>query len=257
EGIKIKIKPGSEHRFVTVFSSKDIQIGESLTDTDPLHNGMQLLESKGKNESSQYLAHVVNEFTRRSLELLRDEYPANAVLLRGFSAKPKITPVTDKYNLSAAAIAGYPMYLGLASLLGFKILPKASTIEELFDCYLDNKNKYNFFYIHVKGTDKSGEDGDFMGKVRCIEEVDRYLYKIISGKPEVLCITGDHSTPAIMSGHSWHPVPLLIHGKYCGADKTKRFTENECALGGIGALQSKYLMGLLLANAGKLKKFGA
>lgn len=257
DGIKIKIKPGKEHRFVTVFSSEDKEIGSSLSDTDPQKNGMTILKSVGRNDSSQYLAEVVNKFTEKSLELLKNQYPANGILLRGFSSKPKIMSIDNKYKLSAAAIAEYPMYRGLASLLGFKLMPLADSIEGLFNCYLENKNKYDFFFIHVKGTDKSGEDGDFIAKVKCIEEVDRQIHKLVSAKADVICITGDHSTPALMGAHSWHPVPLLINGKYCGADRTSRFTENECIMGGVGTIESKYLMGLLLANAGKMKKFGA
>ena len=257
DGVKIKIKPGKEHRFVTIFCPNEKEIGSSISDTDPQKNGMKILRAVGKNAPSKYLAEIVNKFTEKSIEILKDEHPANGILLRGFSSKPRIMSIADKYKLSGAAIAEYPMYRGLASLLGFKLLPLADSIERLFDCYSENQNKYNFFFIHVKGTDKAGEDGDFISKVKCIEEVDKQIPKLISGKVDVLCITGDHSSPALMGAHSWHPVPLLIKGKYCGADRTSRFTENECIMGGIGTIESKYLMGILLANGGKMKKFGA
>ncbi len=257
DGVRIKIKPGKEHRFVTVFSSETKELGSLISDTDPLHDDLPIQKAAGNNESSQFLADIVNKFTERGMELLKNEHPANAFLMRGFSSKPRILSIRDKYKLEAAAIAAYPMYRGIASLLGFSILPSAESIEELFEVYRKNSNKYNYFYIHIKGTDKAGEDGDFSGKVKCIESVDRALPHLLSKLPDVLCITGDHSSPALMHSHSWHPVPVLIHGKYCGFDPTQRFTESDSITGGLGDFESKYLMGLLLANAGRLQKFGA
>ncbi len=257
ENVKIKIKPGKEHRFVTVFSSEQKELGSLISDTDPLHDDLPIRKAVGNNESSKYLADVINKFTERGLELLKNEHPANAFLMRGFSSKPRILSMRDKYKLEAAAIAAYPMYRGIASLLGFSILPAAESIEKLFEIYQNHSNKYNYFYIHIKGTDKSGEDGDFPGKVKCIETVDRALPLLLNELPDVLCITGDHSSPALMHSHSWHPVPVLIHGKYCGFDNTQRFTESNSITGGLGDFESKYLMGLLLANSGRLQKFGA
>jgi len=257
DGIKIKIKPGKEHRFVTVFSSENKELGSLISDTDPQHDGFPIQKAIGKNESSQYLANAINIFTEKSLEILKNQYPANAILMRGLSSRPRILSMRDKYKLEAAAIAAYPMYRGIASLLGFSILPAGESIEELFEIYHKNSNKYDYFYIHIKGTDKAGEDGDFLGKARCIERVDKALPILLKELPDVLCITGDHSSPALMHSHSWHPVPVLIHSKYCGIDASQRFTELESITGGLGDFESKYLTGLLLANAGRLQKFGA
>jgi len=257
DGVKIKIKPGKEHRFVTVFSSDTRELGALCSDTDPLHEGAPVQKAAGNNPSSQYLADIVNKFTDKGMKLLKDKFPANAFLMRGFSAKPRIISMQSKYKLEAAAIAAYPMYRGIASLLGFSILPSADSIEELFEIYRENYNKYDYFYIHIKGTDKTGEDGDFSGKVQCIEKVDSALPVLFDCMPDVLCITGDHSSPALMHSHSWHPVPVLIHGKFCGYDRCQRFTEQDCISGGLGTFESKYLMGQLLANAGRLQKFGA
>ena len=256
-GIKIKIKPGKEHRFVTVFSSEANELGSLVSDTDPLHDDLPIQKAVGNNKNSQYLADAINTFTEKSLELLKNEHPANAVLMRGLSSRPRILSMRDKYKLEAAAIAAYPMYRGIASLLGFSILPSAESIEELFEIYHKHSNKYDYFYIHIKGTDKTGEDGDFLGKAKCIEKVDKALPILLKNRPDVLCITGDHSSPALMHSHSWHPVPVLIHSKFCGSDASKRFTEIESTIGGLGDFESKYLMGLLLANAGRLQKFGA
>lgn len=257
DGVKIKIKPGKEHRFVTVFSPTDKEIGARITDTDPLYDGKPLNKAEGKNPPSKYLAKVINQFTKEGMTLLKDEFPANTFLMRGLSSKPRILSIKNKYKLEAAAIAAYPMYRGIASLLGFKVLDAPDSIEGLFQLYHDNFNKYDFFFIHIKGTDKAGEDGDFLSKVECIEKMDRALPILLDERPDVLCVTGDHSTPALMHGHSWHPVPLLVNSKYSGFDDAVRFTERECIKGGIGDIESKYLMGILLANAGRLSKYGA
>lgn len=257
DDVKIKIKPSKEHRFVTIFSSEKCQMGSLISDTDPLHEGLPIRKAKGSNDCSKHVAEVVNKFTEKGLGLLKNEYPANAFLMRGFSSKPRILSVKSKYKLEAAAIAAYPMYRGIASLLGFSVLPSSDSIEGLFQVYHENYKKYDFFFIHIKGTDKAGEDGDFMAKVKCIEKTDKALPILFKEMPDVLCITGDHSSPAIMHSHSWHPVPVLIHGKYCGIDNSQRFTERESIIGGLGYFESRYLMSLLLANAGRLQKFGA
>ncbi|MCG8481698.1 MAG: 2,3-bisphosphoglycerate-independent phosphoglycerate mutase [Clostridia bacterium] len=257
DGVKIKIKPGKEHRFVTVFSPTDKEIGALITDTDPLHEGHPINKAEGKNPASKYLAEIINKFTHEGIKLLKDEFPANAFLMRGLSSKPRILSIKNKYKLEAAAIAAYPMYRGIASLLGFTVLDPSESIEGLFNIYHDSFNKYDFFFIHIKGTDKAGEDGDFISKTECIEKADKALPILLDEKPDVLCITGDHSTPALMHAHSWHPVPVLVHGRYSGGDDAKRLTERECIKGGLGYMESKYLMGILLANAGRLKKFGA
>lgn len=256
-GVEIIIKPGKAHRFVTIFRSKEKEIGSLIHDTDPLEEGKSPLLAKGKNPPSQFLAGVINEFMKRGYELLRDQHPANCFLMRGISSKPKIPSMGQKYLLESAAIASYPMYRGIASLLGMTLLPAPDSIEGLFHTYVEFKKKYDFFYIHVKGTDQAGEDGDFESKVSCIEKVDSALPIILENKPDVLAIAGDHSSPCLMRSHSWHPVPVLIHSSFSDQDDVSGFYENACNQGGLGFFESKYLMGLLLAHAKRLDKFGA
>lgn len=257
DGVEIIVKPGKGHRFVTIFRSKDKDIGSLINDIDPLIEGKPPKEALGENENSQILANVINKFMKKGYELIKDDTPANAFLLRGIASRPTLASMRDKYLLESAAIASYPMYKGIASLLGMTLIPTGDTIKSLFETYLESKAKYDFFFIHVKGTDQAGEDGDFMAKVRCIEDVDKHLPILLSNKPDVLAITADHSSPCPMHSHSWHPVPLLIHSRFCGTDDSKYFHENCCNKGGLGFFESKYLMGLLLANAQRLDKFGA
>ncbi|MDD5486995.1 MAG: phosphoglycerate mutase, partial [Dehalococcoidales bacterium] len=151
----------------------------------------------------------------------------------------------------------YPMYRGLARLVGMEILPTGLTVDDEIKTLEDAFATYDFIFLHVKGADSAGEDGDFERKVRVIEEVDRYLPRILSLKPDVLVIAGDHSTPAVLKGHSWHPVPLLIHGQYCRPDNTLSFSEKSCIAGGLGIIPATSIMPLAMANALKLDKYGA
>lgn len=257
DGVQIIIKPGKDHRFVTIFRSKEHELGSLINDTDPLAEGKAPLRAKGQNPPSQFLAGIINKFMEQGYAMLHDQKRANAFLMRGIASKPKIPTMRDKYLLESAAIAAYPMYRGIASLLGMTLLPAPDSIEGLLKTYIEWKQKYDFFFIHVKGTDQAGEDGDFSSKVSCIEKVDQALPIILENKPEVLAITGDHASPCTMRSHSWHPVPVLIHSPFCGVDDVNAFHENACNNGGLGFFESKYLMGLLLANAKRLDKFGA
>jgi 2,3-bisphosphoglycerate-independent phosphoglycerate mutase len=257
DDVEIIIEPGKGHRFVTVFRSKAKELGALINDTDPLTEGKAPLKAKGQNDASHFLAHIVNQFIEKGFNLLKEKSPANAFLMRGFSGKPKIPSMRDKYLLESAAIASYPMYRGIASLLGMQLLPAPDSIEGLFKTYIEYRQKYDFFFIHIKGTDQAGEDGDFDGKVSCIEKVDKALPILLEHKPDVLAITGDHSSPCAMRAHSWHPVPTLIHSEFCDIDDVKVFHESACNTGSLGFFESKYLMGLLLSNAKRLDKFGA
>ncbi|MBF8983099.1 2,3-bisphosphoglycerate-independent phosphoglycerate mutase [Lutibacter sp. B2] len=257
DGVEIIIKPGMGHRFVTIFRSKDKKIGSNINDVDPLTEGKSPIPAKGNDPESSHLANVINKFIEKGYELIKNEHPANAFLMRGIASKPKLPSMRERYMLESAAIATYPMYRGIASLLGMTLLPAPDSIEGLFQTYADARQKYDFFFIHVKGTDQAGEDGDFHSKVKCIESVDKALPILLKNKPDVLAITGDHSSPCSMHSHSWHPVPLLIHSNFSGKDDVQVFHENACNIGGLGFFESKYLMGLLLANAKRLDKFGA
>lgn len=257
DGVEIIIEPGKGHRFVTLFRSKDRNIDSLINDTDPQVEGKCALEAKGQNKDSSFLASVVNKFIKKGFELLSDYPETNAFLTRGFSKKPNLLSMREKYCLESAAIASYPMYRGIASLLGMKLLAAPDSINGLFETYVQNKKKYDFFFIHVKGTDQAGEDGDFESKVNCIEKVDKSLPILLQNKPDVLAVTGDHSSPCPMHSHSFHPVPLLINSEFSGRDDAVCFHENACNIGGLGFFESKYLMTLLLANGKRLNKFGA
>lgn len=257
DGVEIIIEPGKGHRFVVIFRSKDKKIDSLINDTDPQTEGKAPLKAKGNNEASAFLASVINKFITKGFELLRSYPSTNAFLTRGFSKKPNLPSMREKYCLEAAAIAAYPMYRGIASLLGMKLLAAPDSIEGLFETYIKNKQKYDFFFIHVKGTDQAGEDGDFESKVSCIEKVDKALSILLESRPDVIAITGDHSSPCPMRSHSFHPVPILLNGQFSGRDDVVYFHENACNVGGLGFFESKYLMTLLLANAKRLNKFGA
>ncbi len=257
DGVEIIIEPGKGHRFVAIFRNKDKAIDSLINDTDPQVEGKPPLEAKGQNKASKFLASVVNKFIKRGFELLRDYPSTNAFLTRGFSKKPNLPSMREKYCLESAAIAAYPMYRGIASLLGMKLLTAPDSIDGLFETYLENKSKYDFFFIHVKGTDQAGEDGDFESKVNCIEKVDRALPILLKSRPDVIAVTADHSSPCPMRSHSFHPVPVLVNGEFSGTDDVVCFHENACNVGGLGFFESKYLMTLLLANGKRLNKFGA
>lgn len=255
DGVEVIIRPGLQHRFVVVFRGKDLC--DKLTDSDPLMEGKEPLKVKALTDKADFTAGVVNKFYEEARNVIKDLKPANSLLMRGFSAKPRIPSMEDRFMLNPVCIAHYPMYRGLSRLVGMNVADAGNTPLDAFNVFKDNCTKYDFLFIHIKYTDSFGEDGNFGEKVKVIEEVDKALPVLLEKKPSVLCITGDHSTPAAMKSHSWHPVPVLINSDFCGFDDGVRFTENECNKGGLGMFQSKYLINYLLANAMKLSKFGA
>jgi 2,3-bisphosphoglycerate-independent phosphoglycerate mutase len=202
-------------------------------------------------------ARLANDFVIKARAALADSHPANMVLLRGFSQHPNLPAMQDIFKLNPAAIAAYPMYRGLAKLVGMKVLSTGSTLEEEFDTLAKHYAEHDFFFIHVKKTDSAGEDGAFDAKVRAIEEVDKLLPRITKLNPDVLIVTGDHSTPAMLKGHSWHPVPIVLYSEWCRADRAKESGETACASGGLGRFPALEVMPLAMANALKLTKFGA
>lgn len=255
EDVKVIIKPGLGHRFVVLLRGPGLV--EGVTDTDPHHEGEPIAQSKPERPEAAKTARIVNAFWRKALDVLKGKEPTNGLLMRGISSRPNIADLKERFRLDAAAIATYPMYRGLASLVGMTLLDTGKTPSEEFETYLANYDKYHYFFIHIKGTDEAGEDGSFERKVSVIEQFDAALPVLLRKQPAALAVTGDHSTPCPMKLHSWHPVPLLLVGPNCGADLKPRFTEAECNSGSLGIFESRHLMALLLANAGKLDKFGA
>lgn len=256
KGVDIFVRPVKEHRFVLVFRCKNL--ADDIEDTDPQKLGAAPLPAKANRPAAKATAAIVNEFLDGARKALAKEHPANMVLLRGFAKyPPDVPPMSEVFKLKPAAIAVYPMYRGLAKVVGMDILNAGISIKDEFATVAKHYKKYDFFFIHIKGTDSSGEDGDFARKVKVIEEVDRELPKLIALKPDVIVVTADHSTPALLKGHSWHPVPFLLCSKYCRRDDVKEFSESACAHGALGVFPAIDIVPLALANALKLDKYGA
>jgi 2,3-bisphosphoglycerate-independent phosphoglycerate mutase len=213
--------------------------------------------AEATNGGSKKMADVANQWIAAATKLLAGEKKANGLTLRGFAARPKLPSYEDVYGLKAAAIAVYPMYKGLARLVGMEIVGKAQTLVEQMDVLAANWSKFDFFFIHFKYTDSTGEDGNFEAKVKKIEELDAAIPRITALKPKVLLVTGDHSTPSYLRSHSWHPVPTLLVSDCCRPDGHTTFGENTAIPGGLGQFEAKYMMTLALANAGRLAKYGA
>jgi 2,3-bisphosphoglycerate-independent phosphoglycerate mutase len=255
---EVIIKAGKGHRFVVVFRGKGIE--GPLTDADPHREGSKIPAVKPVNAESvkqKAAAKLVVEFYKKALPLLAGKQPANGFLMRGIAHQPEIPTFEERYRLRAACIAVYPMYKGLAQLVGMTKLEGTQTIAEQFQRYLDDYNNYDYFFIHYKYTDMHGEDGNFEAKKRAIEELDGALPILLRNKPDVLAITGDHSTPVACKAHSWHPQPVLLTADCTGSDKLDRFTETGANLGSLGVFEAKYLIRLMQANAKMFDKFGA
>lgn len=255
EGIELFVLPVKEHRFAVVFRGKNLS-GE-VEDTDPQRVGLMPRQAMPVSSGAKRTAMVVNQFVTEARSLLIDSHPANMLLLRGISQRPNLPQMADIFKLEPAAIATYPMYRGLAKLVGMQVLQTGVTFADEIDTLSENWGGHDFFYVHYKQTDSSGEDGDFDRKVRAIEEADSLLPRMMSLNPDVIVVTGDHSTPAVLQGHSWHPVPVLIHSRYCRPDSSREFSERVCATGGLGRISGTAIMPLAMANALKLGKFGA
>ena len=254
-GVEVLVQPVKEHRAVLVLRGKGLR-GE-VEDTDPEREGLLPLEPKALIPEAEKTAALVREFIFQTRQLLSDEPKANMVLLRGFAKHTRYPSMKDRYGLNALAIATYPMYRGISRLVGMTVLPDVGTLAEEFKALADHFAEYDFFFLHIKQTDSRGEDGDFDGKVGVIEDVDHYIPKARSLQPDVLVVTGDHSTPAKLASHSWHPLPLILHSKYCLIDTVKKFDEVSCIGGVLGRMPSVDLMPLALAHARRLTKFGA
>lgn len=255
EGIEIILKAGKEHRFVLVLRGEGL--GDRVKDTDPQKEGFRPLEPKAMDESAAKTARVISLFLERAQTFLKNEPKANAILLRGFSQSPDLEKFPERYGMRSLAIAIYPMYKGIARLFGFDTPDLEGGLQDEVQCLRENWERYDFFFLHYKDTDKAGEDGDFVRKVKCIEYLDQFIPDILSLRPGVLVVTGDHSTPALLHGHSWHPSPVLLYSPFAGSDEAKRFTERECRKGYLGQFPAFYLMNLIMANALRLGKFGA
>ncbi len=255
DGVEFFIEPVKEHRFTFVMRGPGL--GDALSDTDPLKTGVSPLPVCALNLESEKTARLVNQFIEQARKLLSDKHPANMIMLRGFAKFPIIPQYSELFGLHAAAIAVNGMYRGVAKLAGMTVLDvDGKTIGDEFSTLEKNWNDFDFFYLHVKQTDTCGENGDFAGKVRVIEEVDALIPRLMALNPDVVIVGGDHSSPAVLKSHSWHPVPTLLYSKYVRADGIAEFGERACARGSLCILPAKDVMPIALANAGRVAKYG-
>ena len=254
-GVEIFVEPVKEHRFVVVF--RGAGLGGEVEDTDPQATGVPPLDPVARDTASRKTADVAKEFLKQARQILKDQPKANFHTMRGFAAKPDLPTYEEVYGLRAAAIAVYPMYKGLARLVGMQVVGEAQSLQEQIDVLKQRWDDFDFFFLHFKYTDSTGEDGNFGAKVQRTEELDAMMPQIEQLGPDVLIVTGDHSTPSFLKSHSWHPVPTLLVSDCCRPDPHTTFSESTAISGGLGHFEAKYLMLLALSNAGRMGKFGA
>ena len=253
-GVEIAAYPVRDHRFVLTLIGPGL--GDDVAETDPQAEGVAPLEAAAGSADSGSTAAAVNEFVARAREALSDRDRANMVTLRGFSKVPNLPDMGEAYGLTPAAIAAYPMYRGLAGLAGMRVLPTGGSFDDELDTLAENWDAHDFFFLHYKPADAAGEDGDFDAKVAALEDLDARIPRILDLAPDVLVVAGDHSTPAILATHSWHPVPFLVSAALTRGDGVAALTERACAAGSIGRIPATHAMLLALAHAGKLRKYG-
>ena len=254
-GVELLVDPVKEHRFVLVLRGGNL--GGRLSETDPQTLGVAPLPVRALDEASKRTAEIVNAFVDRARAVLADATPANMVLLRGFDRLPDLPRFPDVFGLRAAAIAAYPMYRGLAKVVGMDVVKTGSTFADEIATLTQHWQSYDFFFVHYKDTDKAGEDGDFDAKVAALERFDAFIPQIEALRPDVLVVSGDHATPSVLASHGWQPVPVVVRSRYSGADPVAAFNERACASGTLGTLPAQHLMPLVMANALRLTKFGA
>ncbi|MBN1887251.1 MAG: 2,3-bisphosphoglycerate-independent phosphoglycerate mutase [Thermoflexales bacterium] len=255
-GVELIIEAVQDYRFALIFRGKGLS--DKLNETDPQKVGLKPLPIQAQAEGAEATADLANRWVAAAREILKDEKPANMVTLRGWAKEPGLPKFGDVYKLRPAAIAVYPMYKGLASLVGMTLVQGLHSLDEEIAALRDNWEAFDFFFFHYKYTDSRGEDGDFEAKAAEIEKVDAALPRILDLKPDVLIVTGDHSTPAVWKSHSWHPVPTLLWAPgLTRCNPVSGFGETECLKGGLGQFPAVALMPLALAYAGRLAKFGA
>ncbi|MCX7635152.1 MAG: 2,3-bisphosphoglycerate-independent phosphoglycerate mutase [Syntrophales bacterium] len=253
--MEIYVEPVKEHRALLVLRGEGLD--DAIEETDPQKTGLPPLPPRPLRPEAEHTGFILAELLERAREILADEPKANMMLLRGYAKYRRYPSLKERFGLDALAVASYPMYRGIARLLGMTVVGNVEGLEDEFSAVVAHYKRHDFFFLHVKPTDSRGEDGNFDAKVRVIEEVDALLPRLLELDPDVLVVTGDHSTPAVLASHSWHPVPVLLYAKTCRPDRVVTFSERDCIFGGLGRMPMVYLMGLALAHAGRLEKFGA
>jgi len=232
-GVEVLFRHEREHRVLVVLRGDGLD--PRLSDTDPQRTDVPPLAA----------------------EALADHPKANVVLLRGFDTHRELPDFEQRYGLRAAAVAIYPMYRGIARLLGMDVLGRPADLGEQLAVLRDSWDDFDYFFLHHKYTDSAGEDGDRPRKIAAIEALDAVVPELRRLGADVIAVSGDHSTPSQMAAHSWHPVPALLWSERCGRDDVDRFGERWCLRGGLGIRPTKDLMAFMLANAGRLAKYGA
>jgi 2,3-bisphosphoglycerate-independent phosphoglycerate mutase len=255
DGAEVFFRHEREHRLLVVLRGAGLD--PALTDTDPQHEGVAPLDPQPLEPEAKHTAEMVTDVSAQARRILADEPKANGILLRGFDTHRELPGFAERYGLRAAAVAVYPMYRGIARLLGMDVLGRPATLDDELQILRDAWRDYDYFFLHHKGTDSAGEDGDRPRKIAAVEQLDAVVPELRAMGPDVIVVSGDHSTPTQMAAHSWHPVPALLWSERCGRDDVDRFGERCCRQGGIGLRPTKDLMALMLANAGRLQKYGA
>lgn len=255
KNIEAIFEPVKEHRALLVLRGEGLR--DEIMETDPQKTGLAPISPKSLIPEARETELMLTDLLEKAKAVLADEDKANMLLLRGYAKYRRFPSLEERFGLNPLAIATYPMYRGIARLLGMTVHKEAENIEDEIKALIENYNHFDFFFIHVKATDSRGEDGNFDEKVRVIEKVDSLVPRIVELKPDVLVVTGDHSTPAALAGHSWHPVPVLLSSATCRPDRVEHFGERACTGGEIGRMPMVNLMALALAHAGRLEKFGA
>ena len=253
-GVQVDVFPVQDYRFVLRLRGDGLS--EAVDETDPQREGLPPKPATALAPEGQRTSEIVQEFVKRAGRILSEDEPANMVLLRGWAQLPNLPDFGGVYHLNPAAIAAYPMYRGLASVANMRIIPTGMTFGDEVETLHANWNDHDFFFLHYKPADAAGEDGDFDGKVKCLEELDKHIPRILELEPDVLMVAGDHSTPAIMASHSWHPVPFMLHSQLTRGEGVDGFNERACAQGSLGRIPAETIMLLALSHSGKLAKFG-
>ncbi len=253
-GVQVDVFPVQDYRFVLRLRGEGLS--EAVTETDPQISGVPAMPVRALDPSAEKTATLVNEFVTKAAGLLAEEERGNMVLLRGWAQLPSLPPMGDVYRLNPGAIAAYPMYRGLATVANMRIIPTGRTFSDEIDTLQQEFDNHDFFFIHYKPADAAGEDGDFDAKVKTLEDLDVLIPRIRELNPDVFMVAGDHSTPAIMAAHSWHPVPFMLHSKLTLGEGVPAFNERACNLGSIGSIPATNVMLLAMSHSGKLTKYG-
>ena len=258
-GVRLFVEPVREHRFLLVLRPEGSAgaLSAKLADTDPQRAGTAPLAPRALASEAEAAAELVQRFVAAAQERLEGRQPANGLMLRGFARQPTLPCLPDVSGLRAGAVAGYPMYRGLAKLVGMTVLPTGPTFDDEIETLREHWDGFDFFFLHYKAADTAGEDGDFEAKSAALEAFDKAVPKLQELAPDVLMVAGDHSTPSVLAGHSWHPVPFLLHSQWTRRDEADAFNEEACLRGSLGTFRATEVLPLAMAHAQRFAKYGA